>query len=64
MPLIDYEISLDFTQSKKRVISSAVGKIEFVISDTKRYVSVVTLSTKHNAKLLKQVQSGFRRTIN
>ena len=36
----------------------------FTINDTKLYVPVVTLSTQYNVKLLKQVQSGFKRTIN
>ena len=50
---------------KKFVISSAAGKAEFPITDTKLYVPVVTLSTeKKNRKLLKQLESGFKRTIN
>ena len=36
----------------------------FPITDTKLYVPVVTLSTQYNAKLLKQLKSGFKRTIN
>ena len=31
----------------------------FAIIDTKLYVSVVTLSTEGNVKLLKQLESGF-----
>ena len=42
MPLINCESSLDLTWSKKFVISSAVGITEFKITDTKRYVPVVT----------------------
>ena len=34
------------------------------IIDTKLYVSVVTLWTQDNVKLLKQLESGFIRTIN
>ena len=34
------------------------------ITDTKLYVPVVTLQTQHNAKLLQQLKSGFKRTIN
>ena len=37
---------------------------EFKIADTKIYVPVVTLSTHVNVKLLKQLGSGFKRTIN
>ena len=36
----------------------------FTITDTKLYVPVVTLSTKDNVKLLKQLESSFERTIN
>ena len=36
----------------------------FTITDTKLYVPVVTLSTQDNAKLLEQLKSGFKKTIN
>ena len=36
----------------------------FLITDAKLYVPVVTLSTQDNAKLLEQLKSGFKRTIN
>ena len=36
----------------------------FSITDTKLYVPVVTLSTQDNIKLLEQLKSGFKRTIN
>ena len=64
MPLINCEISLDLTWSKKRVISSAVEITECKITDTKPYVPIVTLSTEDNVKLQKQLESGFKRTIN
>ena len=46
-----------------------VGTVEnqnptFTIIDTKLYVSVKTLSTQDNAKILQQLESGFKRTIN
>ena len=34
------------------------------ITDGKLYVPVVTLSTQDNVKLLDQLKSGFKRTIN
>ena len=37
---------------------------KFKMKDTKLYVPVVTLSTQDNAKLLQQLKSGFKRTIN
>ena len=36
----------------------------FSITDTKLYVPVVTLSSENIAKLLEQLKSGFKRTIN
>ena len=36
----------------------------FAITDTKLYVSVVTLSTQENTKFLQQLKSDFKRVIN
>ena len=36
----------------------------FTITETNLYVPVVTLSTQDNAKLLPQLKSGLKRTIN
>ena len=36
----------------------------FSITDTKLYVPVVTLSSENIAKLLEQLKSGFKKTIN
>ena len=36
----------------------------FSMTDTKLYVPFVTLSTQDNARLLEQLKSGFKRTIN
>ena len=43
---------------------SATGATEFTITDIKRYIPVVSLSTQDNEKLLKQLESGFKRIIN
>ena len=45
-------------------ITNSKGAGRFAITDTKLYVPVVTLSTQNNAKLLEQLKSGFKRTIN
>ena len=52
LPLINCEIYLILTWSEGCVISSATRETNFKIADTKLYVSVVTLSTQDNAKLL------------
>ena len=53
--------------SRSCVINAATSNNEnpnFQINDTKLCVSVITSSTKENIKLLKQLESGFKRTIN
>ena len=55
MPLIDFEINLDLNRCKKSVIlATDIGNqgATFTITDTKFYVSVVTLLTENNIKLL------------
>ena len=64
MPLINCEANLILTWSKECVITTSTGEGKFAITDTKLYVAVVTLSTQDNAKLLQQLKSGFKRTIN
>ena len=64
MPLINCEVNLILTWFPTCVISSATRETKFKITETKRYVPVVTLSTQANAKLLQQLKSGFKRTIN
>ena len=45
-------------------ISSTTVAKKFAITDTKLYVPVVTLLTQDDAKLLEQLKSGFKRTLN
>ena len=64
MALINCEVNLILTWSPTCVISSATWETKFKITETKLYVPVVTLSTQDHAKLLQQLKSGFKRTIN
>ena len=64
MLLINCESNLILTWSKDCIISSATGEAKFKITNTKRYVPAVTLSTQDDEKLLQQLKSGFKRTIN
>ena len=64
MLFISCEINLTLTWSEDCVISSRTGATKFKITDTKLYVPIVTLSTQDNAKLLRQLKSGFKRKIN
>ena len=53
MPLISSEINLVLTWSEKCVLSHDTNGRTFAITDTERYVPVVTLSTQDNVKLSK-----------
>ena len=64
MPLINCEVNLILTWSRDCVITNSTGTGKFAITETKLYVPVVTLSTQDNAKLLQQLKSNFKRTIN
>ena len=67
MPLINCEINLDLNWSENCVIVATnvtAQATRFSLTDRKLYVPVVTLSTQDNAKLLEQLKSGFKRTIN
>ena len=64
MPLINCEVNLILRWSSTCVITNSIGAGRFEITDTKLYVPVVTLSTKENATLLQQLNSGFKRVIN
>ena len=67
MPLINCEVNLILTWSANCVIlySNIANLIPtFTVTETKLYVSVFTLSTQENVKLLPQLKSGFKRTIN
>ena len=64
MPRIDCKINLILTWRENCVITDSKGTEKVVITDTKLYVLVVTLSVNDNAKLLQQLKSGFKRAIN
>ena len=64
MPLINCEINFILTWSTDCFISSVAGATKFAITGTKIYVPVVTLSTQDNIKMLEQLKSGFKRSIN
>ena len=64
MPLNNCEISLILTWSENCVLPNDTKATAFAITDTKLNVLVATLSTQDNVKLLEQLKSGFKRTIN
>ena len=63
MPLINRKIHLVLNRTKNCVISSIAGATTFKIKSKKLYVPVVTLSTKYNVNLTKQLNEGFKRPV-
>ena len=45
-------------------MTNSTGSGRFAITDTKLHVPVGALRTEDNAKLLHQLKSGFKKTIN
>ena len=65
MPLINWEITLDLNWHENIAANNVAAQATtFPMTDTKIYVPVVTLLTKDYAKLLEQLKSGFKKTIN
>ena len=65
MPLVNCKVDLELSWKKDCLISRAnvANNFLFKITDTKLYVPVVTLSTKDNSNLTKQLNDGFKRTV-
>ena len=73
MPLINYKIHLELSWPKDCVMYGADSYADgdnannrettFKITSTKLYVPVVTLSTKDNVNLTKQLNEGFKKPV-
>ena len=67
MLLVNCKVDLEPTWHKDCIISSdnvgAGDAVSFKVTDTKLYVPIVTLSTKDNTNLTKQLNKGFKRTV-
>ena len=66
MPLINCKIHLELNWTKNCVLPSADGNggdVSFKITETKLYVPIITLSTKDNVNLTKQLNEGFKRSV-
>ena len=67
MLLLNCEINFFLTWSEECIIVTRDYRKEkpnFAIPDTKLYIPVVTLSAQDNEKLMQQLKTGFKRTIN
>ena len=67
MSLINCKMDLELTWNKNCVLcgadAAADNTVSFQITDTKLYVPIVTLSTKDNINLTKQLNKGFKRSV-
>ena len=63
MPLVNCKIHLELNWTKNSIMSSVAGVSTFQITSTKLYVPIVTLPTKENVKLTKQLEKGFKRSV-
>ena len=63
MPLINCKIELSLRWCKNCMLSSAGTAATFAITDTKLYVTIITLKSEDNTKLSKLLSEGFKRSI-
>ena len=66
LPLINYEIELDLPLAKYCVSiehHDNITRVSFMITSTKIYVLVVTLSINDSIKFLENIKQEFKRTI-
>ena len=66
LPLINCEVELDLKWLKNCVLieeDDHIMGVSFIITSTKLYVPVVTLSINDNIKFLENMKQGFKRTI-
>ena len=63
MPLINCKIHLEVYWTKNCVMSNIAGDRTFKITNIKLYVPMVTLSTKDNVNLTKQLNEGFKMPV-
>ena len=63
MPLINCKIHLKLNWTKDCIMFSVAGATTFKISNTKLYIPFVTLSTKDNVNLTKQLNEAFKRSV-
>ena len=63
MPLINCKVYLEINQIEDCILYSAGNSGKFAITDAKLHVPIVTLSTKDSANLTKQLNQGFKRSV-
>ena len=63
IPLINCKVHLVLNWTKSCVMYNIAGATTFKITSTKLYAPIVTLSTKDNVNLTKQLNTGFKRPV-
>ena len=63
MPLINCKIHLQLNWIEDYILSSDGDSAKSKITDTKFHVPIVTVSTKDNVNLTKQLRDRFKRSI-
>ena len=63
MPLINCKIHLKLNWIEEWILSIAGNSANFNITDAKLHIPIVTLSTKDNVNLVKQLSNGFKRSV-
>ena len=63
MPLINCKIHLELNWIEDCILSSAGDSAKFKITDAKLHVPIVTLSTKDDVNLTKQLSNDFKRSV-
>ena len=63
MPLINCKIHLELSWTKDCVVSNIAGVTTLQVTSAKLYVPIVTLSTKDNISLTKQLNEGFKSSV-
>ena len=63
IPLINCKIKLKLNWIEDCILSSAGDSAEFKITDAILHIPIVTLPTKDNVNLTKQLSNGFKRSV-
>ena len=63
MPIINCKIHLILKWIEDCILSNAGDSAKFKIKDAKLLVPIVTLSTKDNVNLAKQLSNGFKKSV-
>ena len=63
MSLINCKIHLELNWTEDCILSSVGDCAKFKTTDAKLHAPIVTLSTKDNVNLAKQLSNGFKRSV-